>query len=154
MYKCSCSIYIKKSRWLSSTLFTSHPGTFLSGIFHLKIPIYSPSLLLSCSRISELILVYWYHVTLHATPYWNSDPCSPLTHVHFQDLYLISITFLFSILTSNLDSVFQNSICLILPNPPHSMPVPVYPDRGFHNPISDLLIPLLRSWPCIVPSSY
>ena len=46
------------------------------------------------------------HVTLHATLYQNSDPCSPSTNVHFQDPYFVSITFLFSILTSNLDSIF------------------------------------------------
>ena len=46
-----------------------------------------------------------YTVTLCATPYQNSNPCSPLTHVHFQDPYLISITFLFSIITLTLDSV-------------------------------------------------
>ena len=59
-------------------------------------------------------------VTLHATLYWNSDPCSLSTHVHFQDPDFISITFLFSILTSNLDSGFGTLYtrpCLTLPIP-------------------------------------
>ena len=34
-------------------------------------------------------------------------PCSPLTHVRFQDPYFISVTFLFSILTLTLDLVFR-----------------------------------------------
>ena len=33
-------------------------------------------------------------------------PCSPLTHFRFQDPYFVSITFLFSILTLTLDSIF------------------------------------------------
>ena len=76
------------------------------------------------------------------------DPCSfprPLLHIHY-----------FPILHSNFKPwfCFWNSIYLTLPDPPHSMPVPVYPDWGFCNPISDLLIPLLHSQPCIVPSCY
>ena len=49
---------------------------------------------------------------------------------------------------------FWNSICPTLPNSPHPMPIPGYPDQGFHNPVLDLLIPLLHLQPCIVPHSY
>ena len=59
-------------------------------------------------------------ITLCATPYRNSNPCSPLTHVHFQDPYFVSITFLFSILTSNHDSVFRTSYA----RPSLTLPVP------------------------------
>ena len=66
----------------------------------------------------------------------------------FQNPYCVSL------LSSKPQFHFWNSVCPTLPNPPRSMPIPSYPDRGFSNPISDLLIPLLRSRPCIVPHSY
>ena len=94
----------------------------------------------------------WHNVTLRATLYRNSNPYSPSTHVRFQDPYFVSITFLFSILTLNLDSIFETPYTQ--PVPPCSMPVPIYHGQGFCNPVSDLLIPLLCSQPCIVSSSY
>ena len=85
---------------------------------------------------------------------WNSNSYSPLTHVHFQDSCFISITFLFSILTLTLDSVLGTPYSHPCPTFPIPCPLPIYPDRGFCNPVLDLLIPLLHSQPCIVPSSY
>ena len=76
------------------------------------------------------------------------NPCSfprPLLCIHY-----------LSILHYNFKPwfCFWNSIYPTLPDPPHSMPIPIYHGRGFHSPILDLLIPLLHSWPYIVPSSY
>ena len=84
-------------------------------------------------------------VTLCATPYRNSNPCSPLFHVHFQDTYFVSITSLFSILTLTLDPILRTPYArssLTLPIPCLSL---IYPDRGFRNPVLGLLIPLLHS---------
>ena len=97
---------------------------------------------------------FWPNVTLHATLYPNSNSCSPLTHVRFQDPYFIFIAFLLSILTSTLDSILGAPYAQPCPTFPVPCLFPNYPDRGFHNPILDLLIPLLHSRPCIVPSSY
>ena len=80
-------------------------------------------------------------VTLHATLYRNSNPCSPLTHVCFQDPYFISITFLFSILTLKLDSIFRTLYtqpCLTLPIPcrfPSTMTnISAIPSRTYSSP--------------------
>ena len=93
-------------------------------------------------------------VILCATPYRNSDPGSPFTHVHFQDPCFVSVTFLFSILTLTLDSVLGTLYARPCPTLPVPCPLSIYPDQGFCNPLSDLLIPPLCSQPCIVPSSY
>ena len=82
-------------------------------------------------------------VTLRVTLHQNSGPHFPLTRVSK---------------TITVYPFYPQTLILFselhMPNPPRSMPIPGYPDRGFHNPISDLLIPLLHSRPCIVPHSY
>ena len=81
-------------------------------------------------------------VTLRVTPHWNSDPHFPLTRVCSKTLTV------YPFYPQNLNSIFRTPYAQpspTLPNPPCSIPIPSYPDRGFRNPISDLLIPLLRS---------
>ena len=81
-------------------------------------------------------------VTLHAILYWNTNPCSPLSHFCFQGPCFISVTFLFSIITLTLDSILGTLYarpCLTFPVP---CPFPIYPDQRFCNPVSDLLIPI------------
>ena len=103
---------------------------------------------LSHSHITEFLVI------LRATLYWNSNSLLPLNHVRFQDPYFISITFLISILSLNLDSIFRTPYA----QPSPTLPIPylfsIYSGWGFRNPVSDLLIPLPCPQPCIVPSSY
>ena len=96
--------------------------------------------------------VFLVPVTLYVTSYWNSNSCSSSSHFCFQDPCFISNTFIFPILTlwSVLGTPYTRP-CLTFPVP---CPFPVYPDRRFYNPVSDLLIPLLCSQPCTILSSY
>ena len=91
-----------------------------------------------------------YLVTPCVTPYWNSGAYLPLSHFHFQRPLLCIYYFL--IPHSNLNPLIhsQNSVCLTLPDLPLSCPFPIYPDQRFHNPISDLLIPV-RAMPLMKP---
>ena len=70
------------------------------------------------------------HKCLCATPYWNSNLTSPLSHSRFQDPCSVSITFLFLVLT------FAPLICFGTPDcptpiaylcPPHSYPYSLFP---------------------------
>ena len=127
-------------QWVGSQVFhgmASHSTQVAWEKHNFYIVIIVRHVLASCGAVKRL------SVTLHATLYWNSNLCSPLTHVYFQDPCFISITFLFSILTLTLDSILGT---------PYAQPcltfsilclLPVYPDRGFYNPISDLLIPTM-----------
>ena len=86
-------------------------------------------------------------------------PCNTIPELWFLSpldpcLYVVFITFLFSILTLTLNSVLGTPYAQPCPTFPIPCPLPIYPDQEFHNPSSDLLIPLLCSWPCTVPSRY
>ena len=102
------------------------------------------------SIVSPLGLLYYHtvyfpHVTLRVTPHWNSDPHFSMTRTCSQTPYHVSL------LSTNLN------LELHVPDPAQPSPFHTLsrlPWPRLCNPVSDLLIPLLCSQPCIVPHSY